>query len=152
MKQNHLFKRISAAILSACLAAAAFTGCSGGTAAEPTVSTTAASSDVLRVAMFWVSTTLDPADGYNGWVLSRIGAGETLVRLDENAELTRLHCRELGAAGREHLGLPDPGGGSPFQTAPRLTLPPAKRRSNGPSPKIPGRRSTLSPLRSRRTG
>ena len=88
MKQNHLFKRISAAILSACLAAAAFTGCSGGTAAEPTVSTTATSSDVLRVAMFWVSTTLDPADGYNGWVLSRIGAGETLVRLDENAELT----------------------------------------------------------------
>ena len=40
----------------------------------------------LNVAMFWVSTGLDPADGYNGWVLSRIGAGETLVRLDQNAE------------------------------------------------------------------
>lgn len=41
----------------------------------------------LRVALFWVSATLDPADGYNGWVVSRIGAGETLLRLDENAQL-----------------------------------------------------------------
>ena len=118
MKQNHLFKRISAAILSACLAAAAFTGCSGGTAAEPTVSTTAASSDVLRVAMFWVSTTLDPADGYNGWVLSRIGAGETLVRLDENAELTGCIAESWEQPGREHLGLPDPGGGHLFKRHP----------------------------------
>lgn len=41
----------------------------------------------LNVALFWVSTTLDPADGYDGWVLSRIGVGETLLRLDENAQL-----------------------------------------------------------------
>ncbi len=47
----------------------------------------ASENDHLNVAMFWVSTNLDPADGYNGWVLSRIGTGETLVRLDENAQL-----------------------------------------------------------------
>ena len=59
------------------------------TSSETSVSSASgldASGGHLNVAMFWVSTGLDPADGYNGWVLSRIGAGETLVRLDQNAE------------------------------------------------------------------
>jgi len=41
----------------------------------------------LNAAMFWISTTLDPASNYDGWVLSRIGVGETLVKLNENYEV-----------------------------------------------------------------
>ena len=41
----------------------------------------------LNVAMFWISTSLDPTNDYDGWVLSRIGVGETLFRLNEKFEV-----------------------------------------------------------------
>lgn len=40
-----------------------------------------------NVAFFWVSTDLDPAEDYNGWVTSRLGVGESLVRLNDDLEL-----------------------------------------------------------------
>ncbi len=98
-------KKAAANILRFCLAwtiaagMAAVTGCGGSPAEKraPAVKTEAsqagetsleaAGEHHLNVALFWVSTTLDPADGYNGWVLSRIGAGETLLRLDMDARL-----------------------------------------------------------------
>lgn len=86
MKVNSEKRKWVAGLLTALLAATALSGCGGGAEETAAVSSDAASSDILRVAMFWVSTNLDPADGYNGWVLSRIGAGETLVRLNENAQ------------------------------------------------------------------
>lgn len=46
-----------------------------------------ASNQHLNVAMFWISTSLDPANDYDGWVLSRIGVGETLLKLNENYEV-----------------------------------------------------------------
>ena len=89
------WKRVAAGIFCAGLAAGILGGCStaaknesdesasSGTSSNETSQQTAGH---LNVAMFWVSTSLDPADGYDGWVLSRIGAGETLVKLDENAQ------------------------------------------------------------------
>lgn len=41
----------------------------------------------MRVAFFWVSTDLDPANDYNGWVTSRLGIGETLVRLNDELKI-----------------------------------------------------------------
>jgi peptide/nickel transport system substrate-binding protein len=41
----------------------------------------------LNISFFWVTTNLDHADSYNGWNLTRMGVGETLLRLDEKAEL-----------------------------------------------------------------
>ncbi|WP_041139546.1 ABC transporter substrate-binding protein [Beduini massiliensis] len=41
----------------------------------------------LNAAMFWISTSLDPTNDYDGWVLSRIGVGETLFRLNEAFEV-----------------------------------------------------------------
>ncbi|MDO5552044.1 MAG: ABC transporter substrate-binding protein, partial [Lachnospiraceae bacterium] len=86
--------------LKACLALAAAVGMAAITACGNVSSSSGSSASAagpdssapegsrhLNVALFWVSTTLDPADGYNGWVLSRIGAGETLLRLDMNASL-----------------------------------------------------------------
>mgnify|MGYP002797857779 FL=1 len=91
----HNWKRLTLGIICAGLAAGMLGGCGNAakTASEETTSADTQSQENtqqdaahLNVAMFWVSTSLDPADGYDGWVLSRIGAGETLVKLDENAE------------------------------------------------------------------
>lgn len=41
----------------------------------------------LRVAFFWISADLDPANDYNGWVTSRLGVGETLVRLSDELKV-----------------------------------------------------------------
>ena len=41
----------------------------------------------LNAAMFWISTSLDPTNNYDGWVLSRIGVGETLLKLNEKYEV-----------------------------------------------------------------
>lgn len=41
----------------------------------------------LNAAFFWVSTDLDYANGYNGWVITRSGVGESLLRLNTNVEL-----------------------------------------------------------------
>lgn len=41
----------------------------------------------MRVAFFWISTDLDPANDYNGWVTSRLGIGETLVRLNDELKI-----------------------------------------------------------------
>ena len=46
-----------------------------------------ASSKTLNAAMFWISTSLDPTNNYDGWVLSRIGVGETLLKLNEKYEV-----------------------------------------------------------------
>ena len=45
------------------------------------------SSKTLNAAMFWISTSLDPTNNYDGWVLSRIGVGETLLKLNEKYEV-----------------------------------------------------------------
>lgn len=41
----------------------------------------------MRVAFFWISADLDPANDYNGWVTSRLGIGETLVRLNDELKI-----------------------------------------------------------------
>ena len=51
------------------------------------------SSKTLNAAMFWISTSLDPTNNYDGWVLSRIGVGETLLKLNEKYEKESFACR-----------------------------------------------------------
>lgn len=41
----------------------------------------------VNAALYWFGTSLDPAVEYDGWTLMRVGAGETLVTLDENLNL-----------------------------------------------------------------
>ncbi len=37
----------------------------------------------MNVAFFWISPSLDPAVDYQGWVTSRLGVGESLVKLND---------------------------------------------------------------------
>ncbi len=82
-------------MLTAALAlAAALGGCGSGAAAEDSQGTAAEaprsgdeSESHLNVAFFWISADLDPAVDYNGWVTSRLGVGETLVRLNDELRL-----------------------------------------------------------------
>ncbi|MDO4329507.1 MAG: ABC transporter substrate-binding protein [Lachnospiraceae bacterium] len=86
-------RKIKKRFLRSCLALAAAAGmavlgaCGSSDSTAGTDSSASEGGRHLNVALFWISTTLDPADGYNGWVLSRIGAGETLLRLDMDASL-----------------------------------------------------------------
>lgn len=41
----------------------------------------------LEASTFWITPNLNSADGYNGWVCTRIGVGETLTKLNDNVEL-----------------------------------------------------------------
>ncbi|MDO5344749.1 MAG: ABC transporter substrate-binding protein [Lachnospiraceae bacterium] len=41
----------------------------------------------INAALYWFGSTLDPATDYDGWTLCRIGAGETLVTINENLEI-----------------------------------------------------------------
>lgn len=41
----------------------------------------------INAALYWFGSTLDPAVDYDGWTLCRIGAGETLVTINENLEI-----------------------------------------------------------------
>ncbi|OMC72490.1 ABC transporter substrate-binding protein [Paenibacillus sp. FSL H7-0326] len=41
----------------------------------------------LTVALFWLGSNLDPAEGWNGWTLARAAIGETLVQFDANMKL-----------------------------------------------------------------
>ncbi len=92
--KNKRMKRVMCAAVALVLSLAVLTGCGGekrtdessGNESRDTEDGAAHTGDKhLNVALFWVSATLDPAKDYDGWVLSRIGAGETLLRLDENA-------------------------------------------------------------------
>ena len=42
----------------------------------------------LNLAIWWFGETLDPAHGWDGWTLTRIAAGETLVTVNEHMEFT----------------------------------------------------------------
>ena len=41
----------------------------------------------MRVAFFWISADLDPANDYNAWVTSRLGVGENLVRVNDELKI-----------------------------------------------------------------
>lgn len=41
----------------------------------------------LEVSTFWITPSLDFSDSYTGWVCTRIGVGETLVKLDDSVQL-----------------------------------------------------------------
>ena len=70
-------KRIFTAIFLIC-SLLAFTGCGGGgMKSKP---------GHLNLALWWFGETLDPAHAWDGWTLTRIGAGETLVAVDEHME------------------------------------------------------------------
>ena len=53
------------------------------------------SSKILNAAMFWISTSLDPTNNYDGWVLSRIGVGETLLKLNEKYEVASINNKNI---------------------------------------------------------
>jgi len=70
-------KRIFTAIFLI-LSLLAFTGCGGGGMKSK--------AGHLNLALWWFGETLDPAHAWDGWTLTRIGAGETLVAVNEHME------------------------------------------------------------------
>ena len=70
-------KRIFTAIFLIC-SLVAFTGCGGDSMKSKP--------GHLNLALWWFGETLDPAHAWDGWTLTRIGAGETLVAVNERME------------------------------------------------------------------
>lgn len=82
-------KRVMAGILLA-LVSGAFIGC--GEKKEEQKQETVATSEVqerghLNAALYWFGESMDPADGWSGWTLTRAAVGETLVTVDEDMNL-----------------------------------------------------------------
>ena len=72
--------RFSKKTLAVLAAAACFAGlCGAG------VPTARAAEKTVNMAMFWMEADLDPMKGYN-WLLTRTGAGENLIQIDENLQ------------------------------------------------------------------
>ena len=44
----------------------------------------------MNIALYWFGETLDPAENWDGWTLTRAAVGETLVTVDENLLLKEL--------------------------------------------------------------
>lgn len=62
--------------------------CASGNKDEPPKEIASADSGRhANVAFFWITADLDPAVDYHGWVTSRLGVGESLVRLNDNLEI-----------------------------------------------------------------
>ncbi len=51
--------------------------------------------DTVNVALYFLNYSLDPKDYFNGWILVRIGAGETLLRLDDQGQVQPLLARDF---------------------------------------------------------
>lgn len=73
--------------LLACLLLVA--GCGGGGGSkEPAKAEKKNAPKHLNVALFWLDKSLEPAEGWNAWNLTRAGASECLTTIDENMKLT----------------------------------------------------------------
>ncbi|MEK3934473.1 ABC transporter substrate-binding protein [Sporosarcina sp. FSL W7-1349] len=65
-------------------------GCNTQSAENTGTSPTESKSEdtkTLNLALFWLDPNIEPTEGWNGWTLSRLGIGESLVQYDENMEL-----------------------------------------------------------------
>lgn len=77
-------------LLAAVLVCFSITGCGGGTSNQETNAGNQAGTageKHINVAFFWVTPSLDPAVDYQGWVTSRLGVGEALVKLNDHLEI-----------------------------------------------------------------
>ena len=71
-------KKIVSAVMAASLALSALGGFAAPVMAEETKE--------LSAAIYSYPSDLEPTNGYFGWCLTRIGVGETLMKIDENME------------------------------------------------------------------
>ena len=49
----------------------------------------------LKVSLFFLNYSLDPKDYFNGWILVRVGAGETLLRLNDQGQVQPWLARDF---------------------------------------------------------
>ncbi|MEE3453589.1 ABC transporter substrate-binding protein [Dialister sp.] len=74
-------RKLLAAAMGMLCAAAVFSGCGGGQQAQ-----SAKADKHLNVGLYWLGETADPAHAWDGWTITRIGAGETLVTVTDKME------------------------------------------------------------------
>ena len=75
-------------------AAMIFSGCSSNSApeeapdVEASVESAEESDKSFTMAVHWIGANLDTIEGWNGWVTARIGAAESLVKVDEDMQVS----------------------------------------------------------------
>lgn len=81
----------AAAFLLVLLMCASLAGCGGGSTDSgkngESAGEAVSGAKNLNVAFFWISPSLDPAVDYQGWVTSRLGVGEALVKLNDDLKV-----------------------------------------------------------------
>lgn len=61
-------------------------GCQGESENNESLSTKE-EEKTLNLSLFWLDSNIEPTEGWNGWTLTRLGIGESLVQFDENMNL-----------------------------------------------------------------
>ncbi|WP_366291622.1 ABC transporter substrate-binding protein [Paenibacillus sp. AN1007] len=54
---------------------------------DASISGAAGNKSHLNIALFWLGSSLDPAEEWNGWTLTRAAIGETLIQFDEHMKM-----------------------------------------------------------------
>lgn len=81
-------KKVLLGIFLVFISVGILTGCGAEKEKEKEVATeTQVNGGHLNVALYWFGETLDPAENWDGWTLTRAAVGETLLTVNENLEI-----------------------------------------------------------------
>lgn len=91
--KNKWLKKTLAVLLGCAMCVSALAGCGGsngdsGSSDNGSAGSSASGANEVTVGVTSFADTLEPTEQYFSWVITRYAVGETLVRFNENAELT----------------------------------------------------------------
>ena len=81
-------KKLVTGLLVGTMTAGLLVGCGNSKSEETKKVDTKSTADSMTIAVTSFADTLEPTEQYFSWVVTRYGVGETLVKFDENGELT----------------------------------------------------------------
>lgn len=83
--KNKWLKKTLGLVIACTMCATTLTGCAGGGKSSTSSNN---KNGEITIAVTSFADTLEPTEQYFSWVVSRYGVGETLVRFDENGEIS----------------------------------------------------------------
>ena len=80
-------KKVLLGIFLALISIGVLTACGAKKEKEEVSTEAQATGGHMNIALYWFGETLDPAENWDGWTLTRAAVGETLVTVDENLQI-----------------------------------------------------------------
>ena len=80
-------KKVLLGIFLALISIGVLTACGAKKEKEEVSTEAQATGGHMNIALYWFGETLDSAENWDGWTLTRAAVGETLVTVDENLQI-----------------------------------------------------------------